>query len=871
MGPMSRYADPGVCPDCRQDIPPGTVSCPHCGIPLRGPVAQQLFTTLLEADRLVETLRTTPAPAAKASPATTTAATTTAVRPATRPAPAPVAAPAMSPGLPTYAQSRAHVQAPAAPRGTFPPGPPPLAPTSRAAAGHRFGLDSVPAILVALGAICLLVAGLVFLVVAWRVLGVGGRTLTLLGFTAVIGAVGGMLIKHGLRFAAEAVIGLTLGLLVLDLVGVEAAGWLGDVPDGGLAVAIGSLLLVAGVVIGRTALGSPVKRLVVPEVLAGIGLLVGGIGLVDVMVDATGEAEPSLAVNVVVALLVAEGTRRLRLVFAAALAAIAAAIWWLALAGAGLARGLVDPEIAVLWGELRIWPLLLCTVLAASLALVRWLPVAARVAGAAVAAVLLPVALALPLSDEEPQWLLLVAVLVTLVTVALAKPLRLPWALVPVAPAAPAVIAVTVGLLTFVLEAVTRLLAEPWSQSVGVVLDHPDPVMSPLLIVPSVLAVLAGAYVLLPLLLGERPWSTRTLSGIGLAGVAAGAALTVIEYDVPRWSVVAVLALATGMVVVLGITLGRRRTAPLVVATAFGTVALFAALASDVLTLGALVALTVLAAVVDVTTTGTQRAAAAATWVATLGGAIWTLGHVVAGQDVDLRPEHTAVTVIAVMGVVLLVRLLPASQAAAGVVALLSMAGVLHDATWTAGALTVAGVFTSASALRSPARRWLGWVGAGLLVLATWTRLVDLGVDTVEWYTLPLALGLLGYGLFRMHGRGGRRIGPTLVALTPGLGLALIPSLLVALFEPVSLRALLLGLACAVLVLAGVALRWAAPLVLGAGTGLLLVLREAGAAEVLQQWYTIGVIGALLLVVGVTWEQRLRELRAAAAYVRGLR
>ena len=58
---------------------------------------------------------------------------------------------------------------------------------------------------------------------------------------------------------------------------------------------------------------------------------------------------------------------------------------------------------------------------------------------------------------------------------------------------------------------------------------------------------------------------------------------------------------------------------------------------------------------------------------------------------------------------------------------------------------------------------------------------------------------------------------------------------------------------------------------IGALTGTLLVLREAAYAEVLTQWAFIGLVGALLTVIGVTWERRLQELRLAAGYIRGLR
>jgi hypothetical protein len=111
----------------------------------------------------------------------------------------------------------------------------------------------------------------------------------------------------------------------------------------------------------------------------------------------------------------------------------------------------------------------------------------------------------------------------------------------------------------------------------------------------------------------------------------------------------------------------------------------------------------------------------------------------------------------------------------------------------------------------------------------------------------------------------------SLRALGPGLGLALVPTLMLVLAEPVGPRAVLLGIACVALVAVGLVRHLAAPLVLGAVVGALVVLREGTMAQVLPQWAMIGLVGVGLTVVGITWEQRLQELRRASAYVRGLR
>ena len=108
-------------------------------------------------------------------------------------------------------------------------------------------------------------------------------------------------------------------------------------------------------------------------------------------------------------------------------------------------------------------------------------------------------------------------------------------------------------------------------------------------------------------------------------------------------------------------------------------------------------------------------------------------------------------------------------------------------------------------------------------------------------------------------------------ALGAGLFLATVPSLLWVLAYPLTLRAVLLGAACLALVVLGAALRWNAPLVVGALVGTAVVLRELApyAAEV-PQWALVGIAGTLLTVVGITWEHRMRDARYAATYLRRL-
>src|ERR1044071_9158004 len=145
---MTRYADPNRCPDCGRTIVPEAPSCPACGLSLSGPLARQLFVTLTRADELLVTLRATPV-----------------ARP-----------PASIPALPPIAA---------------PPARTPVRPRASLSAA------SVPKILLTLGAGCLLVAALVFLAVTWSVLGVGGRTATLVGFTAIAGGLTSVVANRG--------------------------------------------------------------------------------------------------------------------------------------------------------------------------------------------------------------------------------------------------------------------------------------------------------------------------------------------------------------------------------------------------------------------------------------------------------------------------------------------------------------------------------------------------------------------------------------------------------------------------------------------------------------------------------------------------
>jgi hypothetical protein len=189
---------------------------------------------------------------------------------------------------------------------------------------------------------------------------------------------------------------------------------------------------------------------------------------------------------------------------------------------------------------------------------------------------------------------------------------------------------------------------------------------------------------------------------------------------------------------------------------------------------------------------------------------------------------------------------------------------------WTAVYLTVLGTGVTLLALLRDDRREAGWLGALLLAAATWVRLADLGVEAPEPYTLPSAVALVVVGVVHLRRHPGSS---TIRALSPGLMLALVPSLLWVLEEPLSVRAVILGLACLGVLVAGLRLRWGALVLHAAVVGGLLVIREAGpyVGGSVPRWALIGAAGALLVALGATWEQRLHDARAVTGFVRALR
>lgn len=800
-----RYSDPFACPDCSARLPLQVATCPGCGLRLDSPLAGELLQTLRTADDLLVRLR-----AASAA--------------ATTPPPAPAAYPA----------ARRHE--PVSDR-------------------HQLPAMSVPKILLGLGALCLLVAAVIFLAVAWSWLGIGGRTAVLVALTLISGGLGAWLGRRGLRVAAEALTTVGLGLLALDVLGADNAGWLGDLDHAGLTCVLGATIIVAGAGLAQ------LTRLGAPQVVGVLGLSVLGTGAIA----ASGHVTTVVVAVVLGHLALAALARLDRMRLGQLLALVGAAWWWVALVAVGLGDAAEDPSLRGLWVEGSGAGLLAASLLLlVPLRFVRGEVVTTRMLSSA-SAMSLTLTAGLPAVDEGATVLATVGVVALVAWTGVSLVLPSGWrtvARVPMLLAALPVLAVTTALAA---QAARNALGrdEPFTRAAGMRLADPTTLAAPVLLVVGAAALLLAAVSLL-----ARPTAIRPQ--LPAAILLAAATGTLALYPVPL-----VLVVAAVLLIGLGLVADAwRRTDGLALVQVVGGAAVAGAavglaLPSYVLTASTTAVLAAAAAALALRAPGREvRTLGGLVLPAALGGLVWSLGAVAA-----LEPVQRGVPVLVVVGALALVvpRIeLELSAVVTGLATALGAVAAADDLSVALAVhLTVAGVLVGASALLHPSRREVGWASGLLLVAATWVRLADLGVTAPEAYTLPSAAALLAVGLHRLSRDTEASTG---LALAPGLVLATVPSLVWTLADPLSWRAVLLGAACLALVLLGTRLRWGAPLVIGAAVGAALVLRElAPYAAQTPQWVLIGAAGTLLTVVGITWERRLHDLHTAGGYLARLR
>lgn len=847
---MRRFADPEHCPDCGSRLATGTPVCPECHLDLGGALGLELYTTLTRADELLARMRR-PVPAATVAVGSPSMASPLADTPATPRPQQPLAPPASSAPLPL--------------RGS-----------------------SVPKILLTLGAACLLVAALVFLAVTWARLGVGGRTAILVGLTVTSGALTRWLAGRALRAAVESLGVVTLGLLALDLYGADNAGWFGALSDSAVTTLVGAALLAAG--LGSTALLGATKAngFTGGEVAAALGAAIVSWGLADQhwgsvagrMLFATVLV---LALTVAVWRVVREGRNLYRA--AGWMLVLVLGLDWTVLVLIGLDDLGYQPTTASAWGELDGWPLVAAGAVALLVSAYRRPSLAVRVAAAATGLVPIGLAVLAPTFDEPTIVSVPAVAGSALALVVLMVAARSPWGAAGAAGAALCGVVLlieAVHLTALAVAEYVRLSTAGWRGTPDGRVDGAAELgleRGMLLLCTAVLLALvwAGTRLVRPV---DSPWVRGTVPAA--AGFLTGAALaTMLLYSLPVWAVLAA-GLTVSVAAALPVLLRDDAvSAALTGAPLLGTVVL--SWYDERLTAVTLLVAVGLVAAVHLRTRRVEVAAASAALLAAgVAGLSWSLGAVL---DVA-APATGPAGLVALAALVLARPYLPqavgsrrvdiALEVAAAFVAVVLAATAIEAApvadrpTWLAVHLTVAGAAVTLLALLRPGRRHLAWLGGLLLAAATWVRLWEVGVTAPEPYTLPSASALLAVGLVSLHRRPS---GSTQGALGAGLALALVPSLLWVLAEPTGPRPLLLGLGCLALVVLGAQLRWAAPLAYGAAVGLAVVLREAAPylGGSVPRWALIGAAGALLIAMGVTWEQRVRNARSMSTYLRALR
>ncbi|AMM07026.1 SCO7613 C-terminal domain-containing membrane protein [Streptomyces albidoflavus] len=736
-------------------------------------------------------------------------------------------------------------------------------------AGSATGGPGAQHVLLILGGLLLAVAAIAFTLFSWGELGIAGRSVVLAGVTA--GALGApvLLLRRGLGATAESVGAVALLLTVLDAYALHAAVL--PEADGAGYAAFTSGVLAAG----WAAYGVGVGRLRLPlpaAVVAGQFPLVlgawaaGGSALVigwALLVTAAG--------SVVVA-------ARVPVLAVRATAWSGAGVTW----AGGLLIGLGESVSASGPLDAAAPGVLLLGAAAVALRAVWRAPQEMAVTGGVVAGLAAVAGVGGVLRTEVPwSW----AVVVYLVCgAALAPVARI--AVVP-RPVRGGVLGAAAGVtgvaVLAVLPSAAATLLGPAAVLTGLWAGAPDGTRElaagagawpDALSVPVVLlvaAVLLGAVYASLVHEGREPAGWTGAAGAGAVGLVSAA--------VPVLLVSADVAYAAALVVDLLLVAGLLAAAVAVrrvPAAADGT-ALWCAVA--VAAHAGLLALAVepatyavfgLLLVLFAASAARSEEAVARSLALVLSVVCALVVASAAGASLELGAPRTAVLVLAVPAAVVVLGLwvrTPAVvvplEAGAGFAALVALGLAVTDGAYLSLVLALCGVLAAATAVRPERRPGAGYLAAGLFATATWVRLVSAGVTHPEAYTLPVSVIACAVGLLR------RRTDPEASSWTaygPGLGVTLGPSLLALWSDPHWQRPLLLGAAALAVTVTGAVRRLQAPLLLGGGTLALVALHElaphvAQVFDALPRWSVPALAGLLLLALGATYEQRLRDAR----------
>ncbi|MFI7020421.1 SCO7613 C-terminal domain-containing membrane protein [Streptomyces sp. NPDC050164] len=736
---------------------------------------------------------------------------------------------------------------------------------------------SVQNVLLVLGGVLLTLAAAVFTLVSWGHMGITGRALVLGAVTLAALAGPALLLKRGLRSTAESVAGLGLALTVLDAYALHEAALAGT--DGtGYAAAAAAVLAgiwsAYGLLPATAALRLPLPCALAaaqfplllwalsadagPYVISAALLVTAGLDAVAALRVTTGSTRITAVVGAycvgawgvltagwlsLAADTPSEAARAGALLLLAAAIAVGAA-WW----GAGTGSDSSSSESAdAPWQGPSQKHALGLAIVSGLLAVGAfggvarsWLPEMWTVPAYVVCAIALPAAVR---AGRLPDVVRLGFAWASGAVQALAVLWALPVVAVVVLGPAGWIGRVWSGAPSDARAAVT--VEAPWP---------PDAAATPVVLL-AVAAVLA---------LAARAEQWRSRARIGALGLVWATALTLpAVFGIPYVAGMVVLGVMTAAALYVGrATVSAARLTALLLSLITSVGLALASLASQTATLVVLSVLTALfasaswrAGVVSVT------AAAALVYAAALASA--------SGAAADWPPSRTALLVLAVpVAAALLAPRLVVSRATVPVEAVGAAAGLLAvglagtDPPMLALVLALCGVITAGTALR-PDRRPVGYAATALFVLAAWVRLDAWEVGTPEAYTLPVTVPALLVGALR------RRHDPQTSSWTaygPGLAATLVPSLVAAWGDPHWTRPLLLGTAALLVTLLGARHRLQAPLVLGGSVLALVALHELAPYVVqvtgaLPRWAPPALAGLLLLALGATYEQRIRDVR----------
>ncbi|MFD3927749.1 SCO7613 C-terminal domain-containing membrane protein [Streptomyces sp. NPDC058614] len=735
---------------------------------------------------------------------------------------------------------------------------------------------SVQNVLLILGGILLTVAAIAFTLVSWGHLGIAGRALVLGAVTVAALGAPVPLLGRSLRSTAESVAGLGLALTVLDAYALYEVAF-PDADGLGYSAVASAVLAVVwaayGLTLGalrtspgdRATLSSPLRLpLPVATATAQLPLLLWA-----------GAADAGAHTMTAALLLTAAFDTALALRTPVKSVRIVATVGAYVMGGWGtFAAGWLSLTASGTSAAARAAALLL---FAAAIALTAaWLAPRPRLGtGLALTGGLIGVAgtggllrSSLPEAWTVPGYLVFGVALLAVMRTRLPEPVRhgltRASACVQVVSVLWALSTVAVALLGPVGWVERAWSGSPATARDAVTTDNlpwpPNTATAPL-----VLALVAGV---LAMAVRGTAWRPQALTG-ALTLAWATALIVPATFELPYAVSLSAQFLVTVALVACALESPRLPTlpapAPLVALCLALVTALslaFLALASEPATLSVLAALTVLFA--------------AAAWRPHLGpiAAPAALVHATAltcavGASLGWQPQHTALLVLVVpVAAALLAARLGASPTALSVEVTGAAAGLLAiglavtDPPVLALVLALCGVIAAGTAVRED-RRHVGYAAAVLFVLATWVRLASWDIGSPEAYTLPVTVPALLVGVLRR--RKDTQVS-SWTAYGPGISVTLVPSLFAAWGDAHWLRPLLLGAAALAVTLVGARHRLQAPLVLGGTVLTLDALHElapyiAQVAGALPRWAPPALAGLLLLALGATYEQRIRDAR----------